>query len=375
MINERIPTDNPIRHIWARLEVISTFSGAKTFLQRKAEIADKTIADDIINGKAKGIAFCVRNAREYFKVPIEANFTIACLSYYYGTLSLLEALLLSDLENDLTLNNIEAFTISGHGLRSIINKDEGAAFPTSEYLIILRDGFFSKFLQYNGYNIEDIAVSKKYTTYPSSNQLRESERAALNGDNEKFINIIDLLNRVPELKSIYSEIFRKQPNYIRFSFEELSPDTPELILKCKKYDNTEFLNEDTFYDMIGCSRDNQINITKEYGSEYYATSVNVPRTLIEKWGNYSSVMAKSCSVKPIVNINDVLLIDFMLLYTLSIWVRYRPALWREIIEGDYDLYRPLISNFLIAVERVIPNIVLNRLYEKKFVFSEIPIVG
>lgn len=54
---------------------------------------------------------------------------------------------------------------------------------------------------------------------------------------------------------------------------------------------------------------------------------------------------------------------------LSIWVRYRPALWRELTEGKYDIYKSLISNFLIVVERIIPNIALNRIYEKEFLFS------
>lgn len=59
----------------------------------------------------------------------------------------------------------------------------------------------------------------------------------------------------------------------------------------------------------------------------------------------------------------------MLLYCLSIWVRYWPALWRDISEGELQIYRPLVENYLYVVERVFPNIVLNRLYGREFLFA------
>ena len=83
---------------------------------------------------------------------------------------------------------------------------------------------------------------------------------------------------------------------------------------------------------------------------------------------YKSVMAFDCYVKPLLGIGDVLVLDFVLLYCLSIWVRYRPALWREISEGKYDLYRPLFASFLMAVERTAPNMVLSRIHEKRLMF-------
>ncbi len=68
-------------------------------------------------------------------------------------------------------------------------------------------------------------------------------------------------------------------------------------------------------------------------------------------------------------IDDVLVIEFMLLYVLSIWVRYRPALWREVNEGALDQFRALVTNLLIVVERTAPNTALDRLYGQEFLFA------
>src|SRR5260370_14343126 len=44
----------------------------------------------------------------------------------------------------------------------------------------------------------------------------------------------------------------------------------------------------------------------------------------------------------------------VLLYALSIVVRYRPGLWRRVQEGDLDHLRVLIEAFLFVVERILP---------------------
>ena len=44
----------------------------------------------------------------------------------------------------------------------------------------------------------------------------------------------------------------------------------------------------------------------------------------------------------------------VLLYALSIVVRYRPGIWRRVQEGDLDHMRVLIEALLAVVERVLP---------------------
>jgi hypothetical protein len=84
---------------------------------------------------------------------------------------------------------------------------------------------------------------------------------------------------------------------------------------------------------------------------------------------HESVLAYESYLQPLLGIDDVLILKFMLLYVLSIWVRYRPALWRDVNEGDLSDFPALVSNFLLVAERTIPNEVLDRLYDRDFLFA------
>ena len=54
-------------------------------------------------------------------------------------------------------------------------------------------------------------------------------------------------------------------------------------------------------------------------------------------------------------------ISVVLLYALSIIVRYRPSIWRRVQEGDLDHMRVLIEAFLAVAERVLPDQFLQRI--------------
>ena len=49
--------------------------------------------------------------------------------------------------------------------------------------------------------------------------------------------------------------------------------------------------------------------------------------------------------KPVTNIDDIFAIHLMLLYELSILARYRPAVWRRILESNLDGYRSLLIGY------------------------------
>ena len=70
------------------------------------------VDDEVFREKAEGLAFCVRTANEYFRTPVEANLTPPAVAYYYGTLSVMEALLLADALNHLTLSDLERMTLN-----------------------------------------------------------------------------------------------------------------------------------------------------------------------------------------------------------------------------------------------------------------------
>lgn len=350
---ERIPTDDPIRHLWNRLDILTTISGAVNFLEAKVKSEDIYLDTEKIQEKAKGIAFSIRTAKEYFNQKIEGNLTSASLSYYYGTLSLLKTLVLSDIKNQITLNDIEKFTQYGHGLRLIQKSNDGLL--DSEFLMVVNSGFFNNYLKSFGYDLKNIAVSKgvKFDGTDSKEDLK------------KVFSVMDIISRIPELKGVFLELFNQHPNYISYYLRgnnEIGISEINFGLN----ENSRYLTEEKIVDIMGW-KNVQLEFSEGNGS--WKTRNQVSSEHLKNKDLYNSVLAHSSYIKPINEIGDKLLFDFMFLYTLSIWVRYRPALWREITEGSLDIYRPLITNFLIQVERTVPNIVLNRLYNKNFLFA------
>ena len=88
------------------------------------------------------------------------------------------------------------------------------------------------------------------------------------------------------------------------------------------------------------------------------------------WGQgaafYKSALSPTSWVAPIFgDLSDPLAIHLMLLYQLSILSRYRPAVWREVIEGNFDQYKMLITAYFRAFTRVIPEFALNRILDEQ----------
>jgi hypothetical protein len=368
---ERIPTDAPIRQIWNRLGILSSISGAQKCLAQKATITGQKTCEKLLTQKAQGIAFCIRGAEEYFRVPLEGNLTSASLAYYYGTLNLLEALLLSDTANNITLERIESYTQGGHGLRTLSAlSDATEGFPASEKVLVLGSGFMSAgFLTHSGYDVSRIAVTSQhgYRTASDLAALPAAERA-------KVFSVKDLLGRIPELRELYGEIFHEQPAYISFE-SNFSPPLKRLSLNFAAHSNTAYLTSERIREILDWlpqgivlrKEDNSLDwIGEVVGDTAAGEYEQIQR---RRKDLYSSCMAYSSYVLPLGKINDILLLNFMLLYCLSIWVRYRPSLWRDITEGKFDCYRPLFEAFLMAVQRLVPNQVLNRIYERDFHFA------
>lgn len=354
---ERVFTSEPIRAMWNRMDILTTVSGVKNFLKEKCRTTNIVLDEEIINEKAKGIAFCIRSAKELFKTPIDANLTAACISYYYGTLNFLSALLLAKLDNKMLLSDIEKTTKYGHGLKLLYNEPEDNFI--NDALVIMENGFFYKYLKEYGYDVKKISFQGKIPY--SLNEVPEEKR-------DKLFKVKDLISRIPELKNIYIEIFREQPKYLSYSPDHSNQD--EIEITFYYYENSPFLTKSDIYDILNWPESIELIETNVYNERAIKTKEKIKKGLVPSEEKlYHSDLANSCFIKPILSINDVMLIYFMFLYDLSIISRYRPKLWRDILEGKLDIYRSLITNFLMSAERILPNIFLNKFYNRNFIFA------
>ena len=64
-------------------------------------------------------------------------------------------------------------------------------------------------------------------------------------------------------------------------------------------------------------------------------------------------------------IQDPFIIHFVVLYALSIVVRYLPSLWHEIEYGDLDHIRALIEHYIVIVDGVLPQMAVERITGKR----------
>lgn len=80
---------------------------------------------------------------------------------------------------------------------------------------------------------------------------------------------------------------------------------------------------------------------------------------------HKSAMAGTSWIKPLFKeVEDIFAIHLVLLYALSILARYRPAVWRDVIEGSLDQYRPLITGYHDVFQRVVPELALRAIYDR-----------
>jgi hypothetical protein len=60
-------------------------------------------------------------------------------------------------------------------------------------------------------------------------------------------------------------------------------------------------------------------------------------------------------------IRDPFIFHFLILYALSIIVRYLPSLWHDIEDGSLDNVRALIEHYLAIVDNVLPRMAIQRI--------------
>lgn len=360
---ERIFTETPKTAIWDRIDILTTFNGVRKQLDTDCEEKKIEISAELLVEKSKGVAFCIRSARDLFIQSNSKNLTPSLTSLYYGTYNLLSALLIGDISNKLTLENIENFSKNGgHGLKTIYNSGAGNL-ENNEFIYCCDNGFYRELLRNFGYDIGQIAMPKNFKKVDE----------IPNDEIQKLISLKDLLSRIPELKSIFVEIFKEQPNYLNYYSSKLyGDDLGKFNVNVGENQNTDYLIAGHVNDIL--------NIPSDYVFEYKKESPNsvlkeefrcekIPGEILDARAVYHSPIAKECVIKPILTINEPLLIYFKLLYILSIWTRYRPNLWREISEGEYDQFRSLFGIFADSTERIIPNLFLNKFYNRNFIFA------
>ncbi|OIQ67793.1 hypothetical protein GALL_506260 [mine drainage metagenome] len=76
---------------------------------------------------------------------------------------------------------------------------------------------------------------------------------------------------------------------------------------------------------------------------------------------YKSGYSATSVIAPFWGLRDPFVIHFVILYALSIVVRYLPSLWHDIEDGTLNHMRALIEHYLSVVDNVVPRLAIERI--------------
>lgn len=364
-----------------RLGRFKSFELSKRLLKEKEEKKGLALENELLNRKAQGLSSAIDSALNYFSVKSNSLNT-KILMRYYSLLQFTIAEEVASLNNDSDLNKIQNNTSYGHGLAVYQSEGIDDNFFNKFNCYILSNGHFSKYLKHLNYtNISNISINKRVS----------SEKEAIN-EASKLISISRLFRTIPELHNMVEEIIDEPPLSLNIIYdsipnyeieeerrEEYSKEIGTFAFKAPPLTSEEKIS---FLKILPNSRKlnieflNSLNLPftnyklryDSYSGEEYISCQIEHSTKSHWWSDlnlYKSNYCASSIIPPIIGeIADPILINFMLLYSLSIIVRYLPALWYKITLGDLNHIGGLIEYYISVLDHVLPPLILKRITER-----------
>lgn len=361
-----------------RFERFRSIELSKKLLKEKCKNHNISLTEDVIYEKAKGLSSAIDSALNFWNIKGQ-NLNARILSRYYSLLQLTIAEEVASVETNADLKQVQKHTEQGHGLTTFSTNKTGDIL--NDYCCYIRqDGHFYNYLKF--LNVEDVA------SFSSGKKIKQ-----VDDTNQKLlISLSDLFCRIPELQTVIEDYTGLLPLVLHFGYDSIVTarneekirdrilnETGKLVVEIPK-ENCSKIN--TFVSIYPSSD----NMTLEY-----IRSLDTPFTDFEMiedsnisgkyisckflhdnrgvWWDYISAYKSNYTptsyIVPLFGkINDIILLNYMLLYTLSIIVRYLPDMWYEISNGKYNNIGRLIDYYISIYDHVIPHQMLERITEK-----------
>lgn len=366
---ERFVAEDADEIIWMRLNRLKSEKLCKAILNNKIKRKNSIkIDENIISKKATGVSSAIESAIGFWKTETD-SLNSKVLSRYYALLQMTIAEQVSSISNADDLSTIQRHVeYGGHGLGTIPNPE--GSFPDDYHTFILRSGgHFHSYAKFLGYDTQEIGFERR----PRDFKKIENK--------DKLISLSDLFRRIPELQPVIREYLGKPPLsfHIGFANKNLSikiekststaPETEkEKITYIEIYPKDETISLDYIESLNLPFKD--IKETDQRSTEPGSFIGKFKHPATDHWqsclGVYKSAYCGTSYICPLFNtINDPILLHLMLLYSLSIIVRYLPDLWYEINTGDLNHIGSLIDYYLSMFDHVVPLTMLERITDKR----------
>jgi hypothetical protein len=179
-------------------------------------------------------------------------------------------------------------------------------------------------------------------------------------------SLTELFSSIPFLLDDFLECYENEPPHILPVIDVKKPVRTERI-KTKYFER--FSDKITVFQAIEGFKENYINFQptnecivlrkKLMGKDIYVYDIAKKK--------YLAVGHKKNGQLITLPIEIVL---FMGLYALGFISRYRPALWNPFVKNDVSGEKLFIENFLNKSARIIPNLMLNKIYNENLFFDQ-----
>ena len=361
----RIIEENPLQQIYTHLQSLTSRSVAKQAVLYHASKRATALSNEVVEAKAEGVSYLVQNAIDYYDNAETGNMTQRLLNLYYGTIALMEAEMLIYGTQYSELSEIEAVTKFGHGMTTFGDAKNLADF----FVAALDKGLFQAWLSHRGVDVSGFSPSRQ-----------KAEKSGF------VISLDELFSHIPELQNVMQET---RPDYKPFflfpSYDSSINHT--LGLQKPVYERT---FEGSYVAFLNLDGKTNLDWEKQLIESFLApiTIINEYRDSItgsvgwrtfvkhKKGGHhYESYqthkgMNASMVIAPLFGrTDDWEAFAVMILYALSIIVRYLPNLWARILHGDLDYYKAILYQFSRVAERELTQIFLEKLSGKRVIIT------
>lgn len=353
--NITIIEENPLEQIYTQLRALTSQTVARKSVEFHAEKLHTVLTEETIERKAQGVSYLVQNAIDYYDSASTENMTQRMLNLYYGTIAFMEAEMLISGDDYIELSEIERVTKNGHGM---ITFGDAALGIEDLYVGVMSRGLFQAWLSHRGIDVTVFEDSRK--------KVEKSEYT---------ISLSKLLYCIPELENILIEVDDHYRSGYLFPSWNMS-DNDVGFRKDMVYKRRFSGSYVDMLDLSGRAEDDIIHEIpghivvigpyKEREMSGWKTFVQHPDNR-KHWDEYHTHKGLSTSViikQLFGKTNDWEVYAVMILYTLSIIVRYMPNLWARIMNGDLDRYKAVFYQFSRVAERELTQIFLEKLTGK-----------
>jgi hypothetical protein len=359
-------SEEPIEAIWLRIRQLQSVTLAKKLIERRAATDRVDLESSVIQSKAEGVAYALRNASDYFQPKEGRNVSQRVLNLYYGSLAFASAEMLAAPRGSKALAEIENSTKLGHGLYTV----DGAGDGLEQIVVGVFSGFFPAWAASMGSPISAIPQKK----------ARRYEDLASCPDTS-WLSIETLFASIPEVADLFADIFDGKPYWVRPAYDQTAnaglsmfgqgkPTTRSYV---QLVDSTGRLTKEDIALFPGPISEIG-EVASEAPGRHFRVAIDHPGKQFwwEALRIHHSPFERDALIRPIFGvIDEYRAICVVLLYALSIIVRYRPSIWRRVQEGDLDHMRVLIEAFLAIVDRVLPEHFLEKVTAQR-VFAKQP---